>query len=62
MADPVTSRRLGYRVLWAMLILAAMVALLLPLIRFPRWRYALVSWAVFWILSVVFVALPALRW
>jgi hypothetical protein len=40
----------------------SLVALLLPLVRFPRWRYALVSWAVFWILSVVFVALPALRW
>jgi rod shape-determining protein MreD len=31
MADPVTSRRLGYRVLWIALIFAAMVALLLPL-------------------------------
>jgi penicillin-binding protein 2 len=31
MADPVTSRRLGYRVLWAALIMTAMVALLLPL-------------------------------
>ena len=40
----------------------AVVALLVPLLRFPRWRYALVSWAVFWSLSVVFVVWPALRW
>lgn len=40
----------------------AVVALFLPLLRFPRWRYALVSWAIFWGLSVVFFAWPALRW
>jgi hypothetical protein len=40
----------------------ALAALLLPLLRFPRWRYALVSWTFFWALSVVFCALPALRW
>jgi hypothetical protein len=40
----------------------AAAALLLPLVRFPRWRYALVSWAFFWVLSVVFFALPTLRW
>lgn len=40
----------------------AVAALLLPLVRFPRWRYALVSWAFFWVLSVIFFALPALRW
>ena len=40
----------------------AVVVLLLPLLRFPRWRYALVSWAFFWVLSVFFFVLPALRW
>jgi hypothetical protein len=40
----------------------ALAALLLPLFRFPRWRYALVSWAFFWILTVIFCAWPALRW
>ena len=40
----------------------ALAALLIPLLRFPRWRYALVSWAFFWGLSVVFFAMPALRW
>lgn len=40
----------------------SVAALLLPLLRFPRWRYALVSWTFFWVLSVIFFALPALRW
>jgi hypothetical protein len=46
----------------------ALAALLVPLLRFPRWRYALASWAFFWVMSVVFFALrmyssaPALRW
>jgi hypothetical protein len=40
----------------------AVVALLFPLLRLSRWRYALVSWTVFWGLSVVFFAWPALRW
>jgi len=40
----------------------ALAALLLPLLKFPRWRYALVSWAFFWVLSVTFFAWPALRW
>ena len=40
----------------------SLTALLLPLLKFPRWRYALVSWTLFWVLSVIFFALPALRW
>jgi hypothetical protein len=40
----------------------ATAALLVPLLRFPRRRYALASWAIFWVLSVAFFALPALRW
>jgi len=40
----------------------ALAALLVPLLKFPRWRYALVSWAFFWALSVVFCAWPAMRW
>jgi hypothetical protein len=36
--------------------------LAVPLLKFPRWRYALVSWAFFWVLSIVFIAWPALRW
>ena len=40
----------------------AVVMLGVPVWRFKRWRYALVSWAFFWTLSVVFFLLPALRW
>ncbi len=40
----------------------SLAALLLPLLKFPRWRYALVSWAFFWALSVIFCIGPALRW
>ena len=40
----------------------ALAALLVPLLRFPRWRYALVSWAFFWVMSVIFFAWPAVQW
>lgn len=40
----------------------AVVALLVPLLKFGRWRYGLVSWAFFWVISVVFALLPALRY
>ena len=40
----------------------ALVALLVPLLRFDRWRYALATWVIFWSLTVLFVALPAQRW
>ncbi len=42
--------------------IVALAALLLPLLRLERWRYALAVWAVFWTLTVLFVALPAERW
>ena len=40
----------------------ALAVLLIPILRFERWRYALVTWVIFWSLTVAFVALPALRW
>jgi hypothetical protein len=40
----------------------ALAALLIPLLKFERWRYALATWVIFWGLTVIFVALPALRW
>jgi hypothetical protein len=40
----------------------AVVALLIPLWRFPRRRYALISWAIFWGLSIVIIAGGAVRW
>jgi hypothetical protein len=42
--------------------IVAVAALLVPLLRFKRWRYALVTWVIFWGLTVIFVTLPALRW
>lgn len=40
----------------------AVLMLLLPLIKFHRWRYAAAGWLVFWGLTVAYVTLPALRW
>lgn len=44
--------------LWAV----AALALLFPLSRFPRRRYALVCWAIFWGLSLIFVLGDAVYW
>lgn len=40
----------------------ALAVLLVPLLKFERWRYALIAWIFFWGLTVVFVTLPALQW
>ncbi|KPL15661.1 MAG: hypothetical protein AMJ93_16425 [Anaerolineae bacterium SM23_84] len=40
----------------------ALVMLLVPLLKFGRWRYAVAGWVIFWILTVIFVNWPALRW
>ncbi len=40
----------------------ALAALLVPLLKFERWRYALVSWSFFWIVTVVFALGSAVRW
>jgi hypothetical protein len=42
--------------------IVALAVLLIPLLKFERWRYALVTWVLFWGLTVIFVMLPALRW
>jgi hypothetical protein len=44
--------------LWAV----AVISLLVPLLRFPRRRHALISWAIFWGLSLLLAVSPALRW
>jgi hypothetical protein len=44
--------------LWAV----AAIALVAPLLRFPRRRYALITWAIFWALSILMAIFPALRW
>jgi hypothetical protein len=40
----------------------AVMALLLPLWRFPRRRYALISWTIFWALSVIIIVGQAVHW
>ena len=40
----------------------AAAALLVPLLKFGRWRYALLAWVFFWAITVVFSTWPALRW
>jgi len=42
--------------------IVALVLLVIPLLKFERWRYALAAWVFFWALTVVFVTWPALRW
>ena len=42
--------------------IVALVALFIPLLKFDRWRYALVAWVIFWGLTVIFVTFPAMRW
>jgi hypothetical protein len=43
--------------------IVSLAALLLPLLQFRRWRYALVAWCFFWVITVAFVALPVVgRW
>ncbi len=42
--------------------IVALAALLVPLLQFDRWRHALAAWAFFWVLTLVFVTLPSLRW
>lgn len=44
-------------VFWAI----AVLALVIPLWRFPRRRYALISWAIFWGLSVATIVGEAVR-
>jgi len=38
------------------------VALLVPILKFGRWRYALATWVFFWVITVISLVLPTLRW
>ncbi len=42
--------------------IVAAVALLIPMFRFRRWRYALATWLFFWAITVLFVLWPTQRW
>ena len=37
-------------------------ALLLPLLKFGRWRYALAAWTFFWAITILLVTWPAHLW
>ncbi len=39
-------------------IIVAIVALVFPLVCFHRWRMALASWGIFWLLTIIFVIFP----
>lgn len=40
--------------------IVATAALIIPVLRFRRWRFVLVGWGVFWLLTVIFVAFPSI--
>jgi hypothetical protein len=40
----------------------ALAALLVPLLKFERRRYALVSWGFFWVMTVIFALGSAVSW
>jgi hypothetical protein len=44
------------------LIVIAVVAIFVPLLRFPRRRYAIALWIFFWGLSLITLVLPTVRW
>ena len=42
--------------------IVALAALLVPLLKFERWRYALVGWGFFWTMTVIFALSSAVSW
>ncbi|MDH4138802.1 MAG: hypothetical protein OEW09_19125, partial [Anaerolineae bacterium] len=40
----------------------AAAALLVPLLKFGRWRYALATWIFFWAVTVISMIWPTQRW
>lgn len=54
----------GTAIGWAQLLtrpgfwIIAVAALVIPAYRLKRWRFALVGWGVFWLLTVIFVLFP----
>lgn len=41
--------------------LVAAIALVVPIIQFRRWRLALLGWAFFWLLTVIFIVFPSIN-
>ncbi len=41
--------------------IVAVVCLVVPLLQFSKWHYAMVSWGIFWFFTVIFIALPNIQ-
>ena len=41
--------------------IVAVVALLVPFLQFRRWRFALLGWGFFWLLTIIFVVFPTIN-
>lgn len=39
----------------------ATVMLIIPLIKFQKWHYAIISWSVFWAITMLFITLPTIQ-
>jgi hypothetical protein len=57
-----TTATWGERFSHAGLWVIAICSLLVPLLRFPRRRYVLLLWSLFWSLSVASALMPGVRW
>lgn len=41
--------------------IVAFACLFIPILQFSQWRYAIVSWSIFWFFTVIFIALPNIQ-
>ncbi|MFK7803885.1 MAG: hypothetical protein AB8G95_19790 [Anaerolineae bacterium] len=41
--------------------IVALVCLFIPILQFKHWRYAMISWGIFWFFTVIFVTLPNIQ-
>ncbi len=39
--------------------IVAFALLLIPVVQFQRWRYVLVNWGFFWLVTLIFILIPA---
>ncbi|HEX6387364.1 MAG TPA: hypothetical protein VF177_22070, partial [Anaerolineae bacterium] len=43
--------------------IVALVALVVPFLQFRQWRFALLGWGFFWLLTIIFIVFPSInRW
>lgn len=41
--------------------LIAIIALIVPFVQYHRWRLALMGWAFFWLITVIFIVFPSIN-